>query len=483
MTYGFTRNDRTRLHTTKDRETLERAVVHAFAHLERLETSSVAPRASLAELRAALSRPLPQQGVPGAQVIDELVADTNGGIVGSQSGRFFAWVIGGGLPAAMAADWLTTVWDQNAGIYAGSPAAAVVEEVAGAWLRDLFELPNTASFAFTTGTQMAHVTCLAAARHSVLAARGWEVRRKGLTGAPKIRFLVTAERHASFDRALRLLGFGEEAIEPLPIDAKGCVTRKTLGDTLALSDAPTIVALQAGELNLATFDPFEEIVPTARAAGAWVHVDGAFGLWAKTCSATKRLVRGVELCNSWTTDAHKILNVPYDSGIAFVRDADAHRAAMTLSTSYLPAGDGARDEIDWNPEFSRRARGFAVYAALRQLGRDGLEDLITRACRHARTLAERIGGLAGAELIATSRFNQALVRFPSSKTDATELDHDRNTDAVISAINASGDAYFGGVTWRGRRAMRISVCNWRTTDSDVATAIAAAKTALLHSAT
>lgn len=479
MTYGFSRNDRS-LATSRDRGTLERAVVHAFAHLDKLETARVAPAASLDELRKALSRPLPQEGTPAAQVIDELVEDTKRGIVGSQSGRFFAWVIGGGLPAAMAADWLTTVWDQNAGIYAGSPAAAVVEEVAGAWLRELFELPDGSSFAFTTGTQMAHVTCLAAARHAVLAARGWDVKRRGLAGAPPVRFLAAEERHASLDRAVRLLGFGDEAIECLPVDATGCITRSALSGALARSDAPTIVALQAGELNLAIFDPFEDLVPVARAAGAWTHVDGAFGLWAKACSMTKRLVRGLELCDSWTTDAHKMLNVPYDSGIAFVRDANAHRAAMTLSTSYLPAGAGARDEIDWNPEFSRRARGFTIYAALRQLGRDGLEDLIARTCRHARDLAQKIGGLAGAELIATSNFNQALVRFPSPKPDATALDHDRNTDAVIAAINASGDAYFGGVTWRGRRAMRISVCNWRTSDSDLATAVAAARTALLE---
>jgi glutamate/tyrosine decarboxylase-like PLP-dependent enzyme len=247
---------------------------------------------------------------------------------------------------------------------------------------------------------------------------------------------------------------------------------------LAASLRPTIVALQAGDLNRAAFDPFEALAPVARAAGAWVHVDGAFGLWAKVSPAHRHLVRGIELCDSWTTDAHKYLNVPYDSGLAFVRDAEAHRASMTLSTSYLPAAAAARDEIDWNPEFSRRARGFAVYAALRELGREGLADLIERTCRHAAALVEGIGGLPGAERVAGSAFNQGLVRFLSPVPGASDADHDRQTDAVIAAINASGEAFFGGVDWQGRRCMRISVCNWRTTGADVARAVAAAAAVL-----
>jgi glutamate/tyrosine decarboxylase-like PLP-dependent enzyme len=235
--------------------------------------------------------------------------------------------------------------------------------------------------------------------------------------------------------------------------------------------------LQAGELNLAAFDPFETLVPVARKAGAWIHVDGAFGLWAKACVETRHFVHDVELCDSWTTDSHKILNVPYDSGIAFVRDAGAHRAAMTLSTTYLPASSAARDEIDFNPEFSRRARGFAVYAALRELGRDGVSDLVARLSRFARLLAEGIGHLPGAELVSASGFNQALVRFPA-RPGASEAEHDERTNRVIAAINGSGEAYFGGVTWRGRRAMRISVCNWRTTEADVARVLAAVEAAL-----
>ena len=463
---------------SEDRHALGRAALHALAHLDALETSSVAPSVSLCGLRQALNRPLSRQGVPATQVIDELVEDTRGGIMGIQGGRFFGWVMGGGLPAAMAADWLTTVWDQNAGIYAASPAAAVAEEVAGAWLREIFELPEEASFAFTTGTQMAHATCLAAARHAVLAVRGWNVEQKGLCGAPRVRILASADRHGSVDRALRLLGFGVEAIEPLPGDGAGRVAPDGLAAALARSDAPAIVVLQAGELNLAAFDRFAELAAIASTAGAWTHVDGAFGLWARACPEIRHLVDGVELCDSWTTDAHKILNVPYDSGIAFVRDAAAHRAAMTLSTSYLPASSAARDEIDWNPEFSRRARGFAIYAALRQLGRDGLAGLIARLKRHARAIAEGIGRLPHAQVIAVSEMNQALVRFLSPVPGAGDADHDRRTDAVIAAINASGEAYFGGVTWRGRRAMRISVCNWRTSEADVARVVAAAQAAL-----
>jgi glutamate/tyrosine decarboxylase-like PLP-dependent enzyme len=461
----------------QEQQALERALAHALAHLESLDASPVGATAPLENLRRALARSLPDGGTSAPQVIDELVADTAGGLLGSQGGRFFGWVIGGSLPASMAADWLTTAWDQNAGIHACSPAASVVEEVAGSWLKELFGLPKESSFAFVTGTQMAHVTCLAAARHALLARRGWDVERRGLAGAPKIRVLASADRHGSVDRALRLLGFGTDGIQPLAVDAAGQVRRPILEAALAQSDDPAIVVLQAGELNVAAFDPFEELAPVARAAGAWTHVDAAFGLWARTCPAHARRAQGIELCDSWTSDGHKVLNVPYDSGFAFVRDAASHRAAMALSTSYLPPGGQARDALDWNPEFSRRARAFPVYAALRELGRKGVADLVARACRHAHALATRIGSLPSAELVATHGFNQGLVRFRAAGSHATDGDHDRRTDAVIAAINASGEAFFGGVTWRGRRAMRISVCNWRTSEADVDRAVAAARLA------
>ena len=451
-----------------DHAALQRAAEHAFRFLDGLADRPVATTASLDELRARLGRPLADAGVSAVQVIDELVADVDAGILGSQGGRFFGWVIGGGAPAAMAADWLTTVWDQNAGIYACGPAASVVEDVVAGWLKEIFDLPAETSVGFVTGTQMGHMTCLAAARHAVLRNRGWDVERKGLAGAPPIRVLANAERHGSVDRAVRFVGIGTDAIQPLATDDAGRVRPETLRAALEASSDPAIVVLQAGELNLAAFDPFEALAPMARAAGAWTHVDGAFGLWAKASPKHRDLARGLELCDSWITDGHKYLNVPYDSGFAFVRDAEAHRAAMTLSTSYLPAGGAARDQIDWNPEFSRRARGFAAYAALRELGREGLAALVERTCGHAQALVAGIGALPGAEVIAASGLNQGLVRFGD----------DARTDAVIAAINASGEAFFGGVTWRGRRCMRISACNWRTTEDDVARAIAAARVAL-----
>jgi glutamate/tyrosine decarboxylase-like PLP-dependent enzyme len=463
---------------TSVRDALNRAADHAFAWLDGLETRSVATTATLEEMRGRLGRPLTDHGVSPVQVIDDLVADVEGGILGSQSGRFFGWVIGGGLPAAMAADWLTTAWDQNAGIHACGPAASVVEEIAAGWLKDIFGLPAETSVGFVTGTQMAHATCLAAARHAVLRDRGWDVEAKGLAGAPLIRILANADRHGSVDRAVRFMGLGSDNIIPLATDEDGRVTPETLQAGLSASPAPTIVVLQAGELNRAAFDPFETLAPMARAAGAWTHVDGAFGLWARTTPTHRDLARGIELCDSWTTDAHKYLNVPYDSGLAFVRDPQAHRAAMTLATSYLPAGGAARDQIDWNPEFSRRARGFAIYAALRELGRNGVADLVDRTCRHAQAITAGVGALPGAEVVVSSSLNQGLVRFRAPDAGAGEGDHDRRTDEVIAAINASGEALFGGVTYRGRRCMRVSACNWRTSEADVARTIEAARAAL-----
>jgi len=462
---------------TPERTALRRAAEHALAWLDGLESRPVATTASVAEMRARLGRPLAERGVDAAQVIDDLVADTAGGLLGSQSGRFFAWVIGGATPAAMAADWLTTVWDQNAGIHACAPAASVVEEVAAGWLTEIFGLPAGTSVGFTTGTQMAHVTCLAAARHALLRDRGWDVERKGLRAAPRLRILANADRHGSVDRAVRFLGLGLDSIEALPVDGEGRVAQETLSAALAASGDPAVVVLQAGELNCGVFDSFEALAPIARSAGAWTHVDGAFGLWAKASPRHRHLARGLELCDSWTTDAHKYLNVPYDSGLAFVRDPQAHRAAMTLSTSYLPAG-AARDQIDWNPEFSRRARGFAIYAALRELGREGLAALVERTCGHAAAIVAGIGALPGAEIVATPTLIQGLLRFRDPSPGASEADHDQRTDQVIATLNAGGEAFFGGVTWRGRRCMRVSVCNWRTTGADVARTVEAARAAL-----
>jgi aromatic-L-amino-acid decarboxylase len=294
-----------------------------------------------------------------------------------------------------------------------------------------------------------------------------------------VRVLTSPDRHGSVDRALRLLGHGAGCIEALAVDGDGRVTVPGLEAALAASSDPAIVVLQAGELNTGGFDPFTALAPVARAAGAWVHVDGAFGLWARVSPRHAPLAAGIELCDSWATDGHKYLNVPYDSGFAFVRDAAAQTGAMSIATSYLPGGGAARSAIDWNPEFSRRARGFPVYAAIRELGREGISALVQRTCDHAQALVDGLGALPGCSILARPQFNQGLVRFQSPKAGATAVDHDRHTDDVISRINASGEAYFGGVTWNGQRAMRVSVCNWRTSARDIDRAVAAVRDVLM----
>ena len=454
------------------RDTLERACAHAATYLESLDTRPVAAVVDLKDLRAKLSLELGAAGAPPGDVVDHLVAAAEGGQLGSATGRLFAWVIGGALPSAIAADWLASTWDVNACMYACGPAAAVVEEVAGAWVKDILGLPAEASFAFTTGCQMAHMTCLAAARHAVLRNVGWDVEADGLIGAPRIRIVANDQRHASIERALRYLGLGARALRALPTDSQGRLDPETLREALAGPPEPTIVVLDAGDLNVGAFDRYAELAPIARAAGAWMHVDGAFGLWARSSAARRHLADGIELADSWATDAHKWLNTPQDSGLAIIRDREAHRAAMTVTATYRTAGGDARDPIDWTPDWTRRARGYAVYAALRELGRDGVSALVDRCCEHADALSRGVAALPGTELVAASTLNQALVAFlePGS-TDPME--HDRRTDAVIAAVNATGEAFFSGTTWRGRRAMRISVCNWRTRDTDVQRAVGA----------
>ena len=451
---------------------LGRAHEHAQAFLAGLDGRPVAAPADVEELRSRFFRPLPDKGCDPLQVIDELVAAADRGLHASAGGRFHGWVIGGALPAAVAADWMAAVWDQNAGNFAVSPASSIVEEAAGVWLKDVLGLPAHASFGLVTGGQMAHVTCLLAARHWVLERRGWDVERKGLFGAPPIRILAADVHHASLDRAVRMIGLGQDAIVNLPSDEADRLRPDALERALADWDGPAIVALQAGELCTGAFDDFETLIPIARRAGAWVHVDGAIGLWATASRARRHLPRGVEAADSWAADGHKWLNTPYDCGLAFTAHPEAHSAALQQAASYMPASAG-RDQISWNPEFSRRARGFAVYAALRELGREGLERLIDRTSDHCRTLTRGIGALPGVEQLSDQQINQGLVRFLDPHASASDDDHDRRTDAVIAAICASGETFFGGVSWRGRRAMRISVSNWRTTDADLQRTIAA----------
>jgi len=447
----------------------------AFSFLQDLERAPVGATVDVQTLREQLNKPVADSGLPPEQVITELVKDVGGGLLGSASGRFYGWVIGGSVPSALAADWLTATWDQNAALYATSPAAAVVEEVAGLWLKDILKLPSHVSFAFTSGCQMAHATCLAAARHALLAERGWNVEERGLYGASPIRILTSGQRHGSFERAVRLLGLGRDQVVCLTSDADDRLEPAALQKALEIEPtAPTIVLLQAGDINIGAFDDFQALIPLAKRYGAWVHIDGAFGLWAAASPRYQHLVKGVEAADSWATDGHKWLNVPFDCGYAFIAHNEAHRASMSYRAAYLTHDEDARDEMDWNPEWSRRSRGFSTYAALRELGRDGVAELIDRCCRHAHEIVMGIGSLPGAEVLWEPVINQGLVRF----LGATEQDHDRRTDEVIAAIVKTGEAFFGGTTWRGKRAMRVSVCNWRTSDEDVRRSINAAARAL-----
>jgi glutamate/tyrosine decarboxylase-like PLP-dependent enzyme len=448
-------------------------------HLSSLDARPVGATATIEELRQRLHTPLQDRGFAAEDVVRQLVADVAGGLHGSAGGRFYAWVVGGTLPAALAADWLTSAWDQNAGMYAVSPAAAIVEEVAGAWIKDLLGLPHTASFGLVTGGQMANTTGLAVARHRVLKNAGWDVERQGLCGAPAIRVVTGAHRHATIARSVRLLGMGTDCVVDLPLDGEGRLPPAILEHELSKTQGqPTIVLMQAGEINTGAYDDFATLIPIAKQSGAWVHVDGAFGLWAAASPKLRRVLRGVEHADSWATDGHKWLNVPYDCGYAIVADAEAHRAAMSQSAAYLAPSAVARDQVDFNPEFSRRARGFATYAAIRQLGRDGIAAMVERCCDHAHALSVGIGRLPGAELLWEPSINQGLVRFLDPRVDAVDSDHDSHTERVIAAIVATGEAFFGPTTWRGKRCMRISVSSWQTSPDDVRRAIDAAQRAI-----
>jgi glutamate/tyrosine decarboxylase-like PLP-dependent enzyme len=396
-------------------------------------------------------------------VVVDLARAADPGLVASAGPRYFGFVIGGSLPAALAADWLVSAWDQDAGLYVLGPAAAVVEEVAAEWLRELFGLPRTASVGFVTGCQMANFTGLLAGRHAVLARVGWDVEDRGLTGAPAVHVVVGAQAHVTIFAALRMLGLGSGTVRRVAADDQGRMRPDALRDTLRSCDGPTIVCAQAGEVNTGAFDPLAEIGEVCRAHGAWLHVDGAFGLWAAADPARRHLLRGVELAHSWATDAHKWLNVPYDSGIAIVSDPAAHTAALTKRADYIVRlGGDTRDPSDYVPESSRRARGFAIYAALKSLGRRGVADLVERSCSLAARMAGRLRASGVADVLNSVELNQVLVRFraPAGR------DGDAHTRAVIERVQQDGTCWLGGTTWHGRAAMRISVSGWCTTDAD-----------------
>jgi glutamate/tyrosine decarboxylase-like PLP-dependent enzyme len=437
-----------------ERELFRQTAEYAADFVEMLGERPVRAAAGVEELTAALGGPLPEEGLDPEAVVAALVEAAEPGVVGMASGRYFGFVIGGGVPAAVAADWLTTAWDQNAGLYVGGPSAAVVEEVCRGWLAELLGLPAHVSVAYVTGCQMAHVTALAAARHEVLARAGWDVAADGLAGSPPIRVVVGEKRHVTVDRALRLLGIGASSLEVVPADDQG----RMRVEELRIGSGPTIVCGQAGEVNTGAFDDLDAIADAAAEAGAWFHLDGAFGLWAAASPELRHLVRGAGRADSWATDCHKWLNVPYDSGLAFCAHPDAHRAAMRVSASYLVHADDGRerDQMDWTPEFSRRARGFAVYAAIRSLGRAGIAELVERCCANARRFAAALEE-GGAEILNDVVLNQVLVRFG---------DGERTRD-VIERVQEDGTAWLSGTDWRGEHAMRISVSNWRTTPEDV----------------
>jgi glutamate/tyrosine decarboxylase-like PLP-dependent enzyme len=442
---------------------LDVAAAHAARYLEALSSRPIAANASIKELRSRLFRPLPEFAMDPKDVIEELVRDTEGGLMGSSSGRFFGWVIGGTLPTALAADWLTSAWDQNAASNLTAPAEAVVEEVCGDWMKDLLGIPKSASFAFVTGCQMAHTTALAAARHQLLQERGWDVEQSGLSGAPQLKILTTKSRHESILRSARLLGIGTGAVEYIPSDGTGRMQIGGLAKALErLNSEPAVVWLQAGDLNTGNFDPFDEACSVAHAARAWVHIDGAFGLWVATSSKYRHLLAGAEKADSWATDGHKWLNLPFDSGQVFVAHPTAHRAAFAQDASYSVPSQELRNQKDWNPEWSRRGRGFVAYAAVRALGRAGIAEIVERCCAHTQRLVNGIGRLPRAQILAIPIINQGLVRFL-----APDGNHDSATDEVIRRIQLDGVAWFGGATWNGMRVMRVSVCNWMTTHDDI----------------
>ena len=439
-------------------ELLRDAADTAAAYRASLAGRRVPARLGVDELREAFGGPLPAEPCPASEVVEHLVAAADGGLVATAGPRFFGFVIGGALEAPTAADVLATGWDQCGFNAVLSPAAFVAEEVAGGWLKELLGLPDGASVGFVTGAQAANTVGLAAGRHRVLADVGWDVEARGLHGAPAVRVVAGEERHATVDRALRLLGFGTGVVEPVSADRNGAMDVGDLARALGDGPAgPTIVCLQAGNVNTGAVDPLRAACEAARAHGAWVHVDGAFGLWGAASPATQRLLDGVELADSWACDGHKWLNVPYDSGYAMCAHPDVHARAVSYTAAYLVGSGGTTTgAADYTLESSRRARGFATWAALRQLGRTGVAELVDRTCSLARRFADGLAA-GGAEIANEVVLNQVLVGFGD----------DARTDRVVEGVQDDGTCWLGGTTWRGRRLMRISVSNWSTTEADV----------------
>ncbi len=424
----------------------------AQRYLDELPTRAVRPDPGACERLIELNEPLPAAGCADADVLallDDLGSPTSMAMAGP---RFFGFVIGGALPITVASNWLATAWDQNSGIETITPMTAALERIALEWLVDLFDLPADCAAGFVTGATVANFTALAAARHAVLKSAGWDVEADGLFGAPPVTVIVSAETHPSVLKSLGMLGLGRTRVVSISTDATGAM----LSDELPDAAGPTIVCTQVGNVNTGASDPVADICARYEGDNVWVHVDGAFGLWLKASATRRALVAGLERADSWATDAHKWLNVPYDSGIAFVRDGAALRAAMSITAAYLPMADGARNPSDYTPELSRRARGVDVWAALKSLGRAGIGELIDKHCRQAERFARGLAD-AGYEILAPVTMNQVLVAFGDAET----------TRRVISALQDEGTCWCGITEWQGRTAMRISVCNHTTSDADV----------------
>jgi glutamate/tyrosine decarboxylase-like PLP-dependent enzyme len=442
---------------------LDRALTIAREYIAARNDRPVWPTISLDELRTALGGPLPAEPTDPSRVIDALACAADPGLVTTTGPRYFGFVTGGALPATVAAEWLTTAWDQNGALFVMSPAASVIEEVAGTWLFDLLRLPPTASVGFVTGCGMANFTAMAAARHELLRRAGWDVESDGLQGAPRLRVIVGDEVHVSMTAALRLIGVGSRQLQRVAVDDQGRMRPEALDRALAGGGGPTIVCAQAGNVNTGAFDPLDAIADITSRHQAWLHVDGAFGLWAAASAALKHLVRGVDRADSWATDAHKWLNVPYDSGLVFMAHPAAHRAAMSMGAAYLTRSPNEpREPMDWTPEASRRARGFAIYAALRSLGRRGVEDLVDRCCRLARRFADRLRQEPAIRILNEVVLNQVLVRVEPPGADAAAA-----TREVLKRIQDERICWMGGTRWHDMEAIRISVSNWSTTDADV----------------
>jgi glutamate/tyrosine decarboxylase-like PLP-dependent enzyme len=450
---------------------LEVAVERAQRYLAEAPDRPVREAASVDELRSLLDAELPQDGEDPAKVVESLAEAAEPGLIALASPRYFGFVIGGTLPAALGADWLVSAWDQIASLYVCGPSASVAEEVAGRWVLDLVGLPEGSAFGLTTGGTMANFTGIAAGRHAVLERAGWDVEARGLQGAPAVRVLVGEHAHATIFVALKMLGLGTENAIRVRADDAGRMDPEALAVELEGGEGPAIICAQAGEVNTGCFDPFAELAEIRDRHHAWLHVDGAVGLWAAASGEFDALTEGLERADSWSTDAHKWLNVPYDCGFIAVADPDALRGAMGISAPYLTAAQDARDSYQYVPESSRRGRGFVLYAALRSLGRSGVADLVERTSRLARLMAEELEADPGLEVLNEVVINQVLIGI------AGDEDGDA-TAAAVDRIQEDGTCWPAGTRWRERPAIRISVCNWRTSDEDVRRSAAAIRSAV-----